>query len=375
MQIEKKRFISAVAVLVGTCIGAGVLGIPYVAAKAGFVAALIYILVIGAIMLLTNLYIGEIALRTKKDHQLPGYAKKYLGKKGGVILEFSTVFGIYAAVIAYMIGIGESLSYLFFKNFNHTLSLGILTGLIMAGLIWRGVKSLKRFEKIGVSIILILLLTIFIIFINNVSLTNLSTFNASFIFLPFGVVLFALMSFHSIPEVEIVLKKNEKLMKKALITGTLISVIFYILFTLVVVGFKGAETPEVATLALGKIFIFLGIFTMFTSYLALGNALQHNFKFDERMRRKKAWMLTALVPIALFILIKLFTAFSFTKILSIGGVISGGLTAILVLLMVKKAKSKGDRKPEYKIPVHWSIVIILGLIFLAGIVIEIVSSF
>ena len=31
-----------------------------------------------------NLYVGEITLRTKGNHQLPGYAKRYLGKTGRV---------------------------------------------------------------------------------------------------------------------------------------------------------------------------------------------------------------------------------------------------------------------------------------------------
>jgi len=59
---------------------------------------------------------------------------------------------------------------------------------------------------------------------------------------------------------------------------------FYSLFALVIVGFKGTQTPEIATLALGVVFIFLGIFTMFTSWLALGNALEESFMFDERFK-------------------------------------------------------------------------------------------
>ena len=375
MDIEKKRFIAAVAVLVGTCIGAGVLGIPYVAAQSGFFVALAYIIIIGAILLLINLYIGEIALRTKKTHQLPGYAKKYLGKKGGQLLEFATIFGIYSAIVAYMFGVGESLSILIFKNSNYSIYLGIIFGIIMSALIWRGIKSLKRFEKIGVSIILILLLAIFFLFVDNVNPANLFTFNFSHLFLPFGVILFALMSFHAIPEIEIILDKREKLIKKAIIIGSIISIIFYILFALVVVGYMGDKTPEIATLALGKVFIFLGIFTMFTSYLALGNALQGNFMFDERFRKKKAWFLTSIIPIGIFILVKLFNFFSFTRILSVGGIVSGGLTAVLVLFMIRKAKKTGERKPEYKIPINWIIVSVLSLIFISGIVLGLLSEF
>ncbi|GAI26314.1 unnamed protein product, partial [marine sediment metagenome] len=164
---------------------------------------------------------------------------RYLGKKGKLVLEFATVFGIYAAIIAYILGIGKSLSFLFFKNSSYTVLIGLLVGFIMSYLIWRGFRALKKYEKIGVSVILFLLIVIFFIFIKDVNPANLYYFNIGNVFLPFGVVLFALMSFHAVPELQMVLHKNEKLMKKALIIGTLIPIIFYILFAFVVVGFKG----------------------------------------------------------------------------------------------------------------------------------------
>jgi amino acid permease len=195
--------------------------------------------------------------------------------------------------------------------------------------------------------------------------------NTGNIFLPFGVILFALMSFHSIPELQIVLHKNERLMKKVLISGTLISIVFYALFAFIVVGIKGFDTPEIATLALGSTFVLLGIFTMFTSYLSLGNALQENLMYDERFRKKEAWFFTSIIPILIFLFIKSFSFFSFISILSIGGIVSGGLIALLILLMVKKAKEKGNRKPEYSIPANWFILGILSLIFIFGIFAEI----
>lgn len=371
MNQEKKKFWVATSILVGTCIGAGVLGIPYVAAQAGFLVALAYILLIGAMILIINLYLGEIALRTKGDHQLIGYARKYLGRKGKHFMEFATIFGIYAAIIAYMLGIGESISFLVFGDSSYTTLFGVLFGLGMSGLLWRGMKALKRFEKIGVSIVLGLLLVIIILFSRQINPVNLYYFNIGNILLPFGVILFALMSFHAIPEVKIVLHKDEKLMKRILITGTFVSVIFYILFALVVVGFKGLETPEIATLALGSIFVFLGMFTMVTSWLALGNALDESFRFDERIKKWKSWVLVAFVPILLFLLIRFFEFFSFTKILSIGGVVSGGLMAVLILLMIKKAKKKGSRKPEYSMPVNWFVIGFLILIFVLGVIREI----
>ncbi len=366
-----KNSITAISVLVGACIGAGVLGIPYVASKSGFLIALIYIVVLGAVMLFTNLCIGEVSLRTRDDHQLVGYAEKYLGMRGRRWMEFATIFGIYAAIIAYLVGVGDSLSFLIFGNMDYSVLLGVLFGGLMSLIIWNGLGSLKQFERAGVFFILILMLIIFFIFIGDVNLANLAYLDKFNFLLPFGVVLFALMSFHAIPEVSLVLGNGKAKLKKVLFWGTIISIIFYILFTLVVVGFKGFDTPQIATLALGSIFVVLGILTMFTSYLALGNALQEDFIFDDHFLRRKSWVLSAVVPIFLYLVVSFFDFFSFTKILSIGGVVSGGIIAVLSLLMTKKAKIQGDRKPEYSVPLSWVVIILFVLIFAFGVVREV----
>jgi len=248
---ERGKFYVAVSILVGTTIGAGVLGIPHVASKVGFFVALGYIIFLGLIILMVNLYLGEVVLRTKKDHQIAGYAKKYFGMPGRVLTEFAVIFGVYSALVAYMLGIGESLSFIFFNNTSYGIHMGVLTGLIMSGFLWSGLEGLKRFEKFGVSMVLLLFASIFLVFIKDVRIENLVHLDFAHLFLPFGVVLFALTSFHAIPEINLVIKKNKKLMKRILITGSVISMILYTFFTLVVVGSQGVQTPEVATLALG----------------------------------------------------------------------------------------------------------------------------
>ncbi len=375
MKTNNKNFLSGLAILLGTILGAGIYGIPYVASKSGFTIALFYILFIGLIVLFINLYLGETVLRTKGKHQLSGYAKRYLGKIGKNFMSFAFIFGIYSALVAYTLGIGESFSFLFFKNTGYSLLFGLLFMILMTGFLWKGLRFLKRYEKIGVSIILILLIAITLIFAKKISLDNLSGFNFNYLFLPFGVILFSFLGFAVIPEINLVLKKDKILMKKILIFGSLIPIIFYSLFSFVVVGFKGSETPEVATLALGTIFIFLGIFSMSNAYLALGNALQDHLLYDDYDKKKKAWFLSAIVPIFLFLFIKMFNYFSFTKILSIGGAVAGGLMGILILLMAKKSKRKGNRKPEFSMKINWFIIALLSLIFIFGIVREIIVAF
>ncbi|HLD37857.1 MAG TPA: aromatic amino acid transport family protein, partial [Candidatus Nanoarchaeia archaeon] len=119
MDTKNKTFLAGISILIGTAIGAGVLGIPYVVAKSGFLIGAIHILLIGAIILLANLYLGEIVLRTKGKHQLGGYARKYLGKTGSFFMSFAIIFSVYSAIIAYLVGISGSFSFLFFGNFNY----------------------------------------------------------------------------------------------------------------------------------------------------------------------------------------------------------------------------------------------------------------
>lgn len=367
---QKTSFWSAVAVLVGSCIGAGVLGIPYVAAQAGFFVALAYIFVVGGIVLLVNLYLGEVSLRTRGDHQLVGYAEMYLGKWGKHAMEFAIIFLSYAAMTAYILGIGESLSFIIFGSFKYTSVFGVAFGIFMGCLLWGGMSYLKRYEKLGVTLVLSLVVIIFVSFFGKIDFSNLMFFNLAHVFLPFGVVLFALMSFSAIPEVGMALKGEEKKLRRVILMASLVSILVYSIFTFVVLGFMGSATPEVATIALGGFFVFLGVLTMSTSHLALGNALQDSFKYDERFSHRISWALTAIIPILIFLLVRLFGFLSFTKILALGGVVAGGIMGILTLFLVRSAKKNGKRNPEYSIPINWFIVGFLVLVFVVGVVWE-----
>src|SRR3989344_8630530 len=117
----RSKFFPALAVLVGTTIGAGFLGIPYVVSKSGFPIGFAYLVFVFAFLLLTKLYLGEVILRTNGNHQLSGYAEMYLGKAGKFLMFFAMIFGIYSALIAYLIGEGQSLSYIFLGNLDYSL--------------------------------------------------------------------------------------------------------------------------------------------------------------------------------------------------------------------------------------------------------------
>ncbi len=366
-----KKILTAISILVGTVVGAGVLGMPYVAAHAGFFVVLGYLLIFGGLILWINLCFGEVLLRTKEEHHLMGIASRYLGKKGKDAMFLFVLIAVFSALIAYMLGVGESLSFLIFGDSRGTAALGALFGFFMSYLLWGGISSLKKYEILGVSMIALITILIIFYFSKNIKISNLLTFNSIYFMLPFGVVMFSLVEFYSLPAMRKVMKNHEKYIKKVIAIGVIIPIIFYILFTVIVVGYAGLSTPQISTIYFGPLFIFLGIVTMFTSYLSLGTALERSYMLDYKNRKKQAWFKASILPIVIFLLLQFFKFFSFVTMISVGGVVAGGLITIMILLIHQKSLKEGNRRPEYTAYNSKVLIILASFLFIIGILLEI----
>lgn len=377
-----KPFLAAVATLVGATVGAGVLGIPYVVSQSGFWTGMAVIVALGIATLILNLYMGEVVLRTEGNHQISGYAEKYTGKPGKLLAGAFMIFGIYGALVAYMIGIGNAASAAL--GGNHILySLAFLA--IGSLVVIRGIKSLGLAELLITSLMVAVVMLIPLFSASNLQITNLHGWDTQKLMVPFGVVLFAFMGSAAIPEMREELGRNRKQLRKAIIIGTLIPLVIYILFAAVVVGLVGdgfsslKEDERIATIAL-KLFVqpeiallanLFAVITMTTSFMALAYALRGTLQYDFKANKKAAIAATLLVPLAIFLIDALAADItSFIGILGTVGAVTGGVTGILIVAMHwKAAKSKG-RKPEFSLKPNIAIAAALILIFAAGIINE-----
>ncbi|UZE94335.1 MAG: GerAB/ArcD/ProY family transporter [Candidatus Pacearchaeota archaeon] len=361
----------AIATLVGMIIGAGILGIPYVIAQAGLFWGLVNIIGIGLIVLLVYLYLGEVILRTKGKHQLPGYASLYLGKAGRILMLISMLLVQYGALIAYMFGEGEVLSFIFLGTvpLSSHLMFSVIFLAMMAVFVFFGLKTLGKGELIGLGAIIVIVIAIAVYFLPQVQVINFMSSNPNLtfrFFFPFGAVLFAYLGFAAVPEMNEILK-NKKKMKKAIIIGGIIPIAVYLLFTITVIGFKGIATPEIATMALGKFVSLFAVFTMFTSFLAVGIAQKEIFWYDLKFKHFMSWLLTFLPVLLITLLIIFFNLVGFIGIISFAGAVGGGIAGILIMLMAIRAKKLGQRKPEYTVGINWLVAGILILLFALGI--------
>lgn len=366
----------ATALLCGTIIGAGVLGIPYIISKTGFIPGLFIIIVIGLAMMMLNLFLGEVILRTPGNHQLPGYAERYLGKTGKRLMMFSMIFGIYGALIAYIIGSGQALATVFGLS-NLTFSIAFF--IVASGIVYIGLKAIAKSELFFIIAVFLIFGGIFIysIFSGNFNLSNIAVTNLKNILLPYGVVLFAFIGTAAIPEMKEYLMHDKKKLKKAIIIGSLIPLIAYVLFTFAIIGITGTNTTEIATIGLGQFFgkfiLILGnlfaAFAMFTSFLTLALAMKEVYLYDYKLKNFLAWALTVVIPFIIFL-----TGFtSFIKVIGITGAVAGGIDGILIVLMFWNARKMNYRIPEYKLGKKHLLGLLLILMFILGIIYQFYS--
>ena len=377
----------AIATLMGTVIGAGILGIPYVVAKAGFLYGFLLIIIIGTAFLYLNLFTAEIILRTKGKHQLTGYAEKYLGKTGKILMTFALLTGIYGALTAYLIGEGETLRSVFgISTLLATLPVFLqdnfyilLFFIIAVGIVIRGLKAAGKTELISISLLVLIVILTGIFSYDHIDFHHFTSFNPLYLFLPYGVILFACVASPSIPEVTEILAKEKKNIKKAILIGSIVPVIIYLLFAFIIVGLVGAEqfdllqpNQRIATVALsvyaspylGLLANLLAILAMFTSFLTLGIALVEMYQYDYKFPRWLALLLTFSIPLAL----ALGNFSTFFIVLGFTGVFSGGLDGILLMLMYWKAKKQGDRTPEFFLPNYYVLGGLIILFLTVGII-------
>ena len=209
-----KKFIYGLCTLSGTIIGVGLFSLPYITSKVGIWIILGYFLVLGTIAIIIHLLFSEVALKTPDFSRLPGFAKIHLGKWGERIAFVSITFGLFGAILAYLIVGGKFLTFLVAPILGGSeLFYTILYFTGGAILIYFGIKAIARVEFLGLILFFAILFIILFKGAPSFQLGNLVfSIGKKDLFLPYGPILFALWGTALIPEVEEMLGKRKHLL-------------------------------------------------------------------------------------------------------------------------------------------------------------------
>ncbi len=365
------KLFSASFTLAGTIIGAGVLGLPYVIGQSGFLIGLGWMIIIGFLTLLVYLMLGEITLRTKKPHQLPGLAEKYVGKKMKHFIAFLSVSWMYGSLIAYVQGSGELINSLFgIPPFMAKLIFFIPFSII----VYFGVKGVEKTEYFMTPIIIFSTLILSIAALFYFEPSNILKMEMSNYLAPVGIIMFALAGMSAIPQMKEILWKEKKKLRKSILIGFSIPFFVYIIFTMICIGaLGGSNISEVATISLGEQYgIFFLIFgnlfafvAMATCFVSIGNSLVETYNQDYGINKNISFF-AAILPAS----IAFFGLSGFTEILSLTGCLFIAPLMVSIVYLFIKTREKGERKPEYELKIpDWSLwTITLFFVFATALV-------
>jgi amino acid permease len=331
IKVDKLRItpIEGLAILVGTLVGAGVLGLPYAASKVGLVPAIGILFGIMLLMLFTAFIVLKLSAEMG-GAQMSTIAHKSLGKAGGWVMYLSIMIMGFGAFLAYIAGMGNIFTTLFGVN---ELVGAIIFWILASFVIYLGLEASGKTELIMGFVLIAIFIGVTVMLLPYAKIENALYVNIGGIFSMVGVVIFA-FGFHTvIPDVYRGIGSYKKT-KKVIILAFLIPTFIYAVFMVAFLMTFGKNTPEVATQGLESIYNGMGkiignvlpLIAITTSYIGLGLAQQSNSKEFLKLKKPGAWALTVVPPIIVYLL----GVRNFADVLSFAGN-TGDLVAFIIL--------------------------------------------
>lgn len=350
-------FFRATSLLIGTIIGVGVFGIPYVTAQSGYLVGLSWLIALTILTILIKLAYARVILSFDDDHphQLTGYGEHYFGRAGKWAAAVVLLVGHWGAVIAYIASMGQFLAIALGRP-AWAFWFSVVVFAVGTLVILQGLRTITEIEGVVTLLMVGMVGLLGMVGLGKIDVANLLPHNASRVtyndlLLPYGVVFGALSGATVLPEVATILnpsglKVEREALKRSLsrvvLVGVLTAALVYGVFQFTVVGISGIETSEEAIAGLVPYFspalikagALFGLLAMGTSFLTLAYVLRDMFEFDFKLRPTTSVFLTMLPPFGIFLLgLRSFiTAFEFT------GAWIGTLSMLFIFALYLKAR-------------------------------------
>lgn len=385
MSKKNGSVIGGMLLITGSCIGAGMLGLPIMTGLAGFVPSLFMFFCAWAFMTLTGLLLVEVNGWYTRKANFVTMVGRTLGRGGKIACWILYLFLFYALLIAYISGIGSLTTKIFFQFFQLNLpdwvaSLAFV--LLFGWVVYTGTRPvdmwnrLLMFGKIGAFLCLV--------FLGAQHVQSAFLFRSAPEYTLFALpILVISFGFHNmIPCLTDYMQGNVKRVRLSIILGGIFALVIYLIWQVIVLGIVpfGGESGILASLKGGReasqaivgvlgsswasyFAMALAFFAILTSFLAQALSLSHFLADGLKISYKKHeefWIviLTLLPPLLLAILYPNI----FLKALNFaGGICAVILFGILPVLMVWKGRYKKETESQYHV---FGGKILLALIFL-----------
>lgn len=346
------------------------LALPLASAGLGFSTALLIMFGLWALMAFTALLMVEIHQYSSQDATLHTLAKEILGTKGKWIATFAMLFLFYSLCAAYIAGGGGQFTQRIseFTGFTISAPTGtLLFTVIVAAVVTIGTATVDKVNRLLFAGKIIAMIMVLTFLAPNVTESYLLS-------MPLGQgliiasipVIFTSFGFHgSIPAIVNYLDGHTPSLRKAIVIGSAIPLIIYILWQLATLGVVSqAELVQnsglsalIGTLArsahqsgLGSMIGIFADLALLTSFLGVSLGL---FEFmGDTLRKKGAGINRFVASVATFtppLLFALFYPQGFIMALGYAAIALAILAIFLPIAMVVRVRSQASSSEYYQV--------------------------
>ncbi len=349
---------AAIFLVAGTCIGGGMLALPVDTSAAGFTPSLFSLALCWLFMYMTGLFYVEVALWMEEGAHIMTMSERLLGSFGKVCSFLLFIFMGYASLVAYnsggaflFQGVGKAL---FSQDLSYTGAVFLFT-LSFGTLFLLGARFIGKMNAILVVSMIATYIGLSAMGISKVDLSLLQQKNFMKSFTAFPILLTVFSYQMIIPTLVSYVKRDKKVLQKALFWGTFLAFGMYAIWEWIVLGTvphegqgglleafeagKPATEPFRQKVKHPYLMHFSDTFAFFaivTSYLGIGLGFFDFLADSFRMKKqgKQKLYLTFLVVFPSFLLALFFPkAFRFALEVTggFGDAILGGALPVLLL--------------------------------------------
>jgi tyrosine-specific transport protein len=376
MKLYDHKTLGGILLIAGTQIGAGMLALPITTAHGGFWNALVLFIASFLFMLLTLSLLLEANLyEVSFEANIITMAKKRLGTFGQFVAWFSFLLLLYSVAAAYISAGGSLLTEVFtgiIPSGNNPYWGTALFIILFGGTIFFGAWLIDYVNRILMIGLIVSYLALIIFVVPHVNMSHLTVGNPKYLLAAIPVIVLSFTSHIIVPSLRTYLNNDVPQLKKALLIGSFIPLLFYIVWEFIILGVmpvqgdfslaKIASGPhpvagltEVLRQKLGLPWIafVVGSFSFFalvTSFLgvvlALMDFLADGFQVKKTLRGRFWLFLGTIIPPLLF---AIYFPSGFVLALSYAGVFVAILYGILPVIMIWKARYQEKLTAPYRV--------------------------
>lgn len=371
------KLIGGILLVTGTCIGAGMLALPVATAQDSLLSSTMLMLVCWFIMTIGALYLLETNLRFPPGINMVNMAKRTMGKAGAAVAWLTTLLLFYSLLSAYITG-GMQVTQAWIHtvlNIHVSSPLSALIFTILLGwVVLRGVHAVVSSNR---ALMILkggaMVLLIFAIF-PHAQWQNATFGDSNHILNAATVVITSFGFANIIPSLRPYFQEDIASLKKAVIFGSLVPLVIYLLWifavhsalppsgplSLMAMQESGNASSQLASSLItvtqsGVITLLAHIFTsicVLTSFLGVGLILSDFLEDSTGVSKKttKGLCFNASLTFILPTLIAMFYPKAFITALSYAGIICVVLLMLLPILMAYFARKKFPGTLEYQVP-------------------------